>query len=212
MLAADPFGPAASDGRRSEHLVPPPVASVTEGGPAGPTAVRPGPTVRVERTATGRTPAHPDPAARAARALAAIGYDWRPALAGWELVLSDAVTAPVGLTRPHDRRIEVAAPPDLTDRVVTHALAHEIGHALDVELLGPDDRAAWLTARGLPGPWWPEEGVAHPTGGPAPGAEDLAEAFALWQLGNDGLSRSVDPLTPAQVALLTVLFPAPASP
>ncbi|MFV0260454.1 MAG: hypothetical protein ACK5PP_18630 [Acidimicrobiales bacterium] len=210
LLMADSGPRAEADRRRNERFVPPLVASA-EPAPAGPVAVRPGPTVRVDRVTSGHDPTGPDPAVRADRTMSSVGYDWRPVLRDWELVFSEAA-GPLGVTRPNDRRIELALPPDLADRVVTHALAHELGHALDVELLDPDDRAAWLTARGLPGPWWPTEDVGRPAHGAPVGAEDFAEAFAVWQLGpDDGLARLAAPLTGDQLALLADLLTPPPS-
>lgn len=140
----------------------------------------------------------------AASALAQIRYDWVTALPGWELRLLDGRTGYRGLTFPYERVVEVYLRAGDTPGVLAHVVAHELGHALDVELLDDGDRARWADARGVrPGtPWWVSSGVNDF----ASGSGDFAESFAWWQTsGAHWHSRLGPPPSPLQLGLLEEL-------
>ena len=78
-------------------------------------------------------------------------------------------------------------------------VAHELGHALDLELLDTGKRRAWKQQRGLAvdAPWWPAQGAADFD----TGSGDFAECFATLAVG----SRSLSPHGPCSAADLAVL-------
>ncbi len=91
----------------------------------------------------------------------------------------------------------------MSDDLLAHVVAHELGHAVDVSLNTGDDRNTWATARGIAGvQWWPGDGVTDFS----TGAGDFAEAFAVWQIGPaNHRSRAAGLPSPDQLALIAGL-------
>lgn len=115
-------------------------------------------------------------------------------LVGWDTASLDYTiefhrprTQVRALTFPYERRIEVYVRPGDTVEGLAHVIAHEIGHAIDVEHNDPDERRTWLTSRGLSPeyPWWPGSGLNDF----ATGAGDFAECFAVWRMGDSSHSE-----------------------
>lgn len=137
---------------------------------------------------------------RAAQALDRIGFAWRQTLPGWSIVFRPARTGLRGLTKVEERRIEIYVRDSDSADSILRVLAHELGHAVDVELNSPSDRERWRTARGV-GPtvaWWPGNAVSDFD----TLAGDFAEAFATLLTGSVSQSRVAPPPGPAELAML----------
>lgn len=124
----------------------------------------------------------------ASQALEAIRYPWRRHLPGWNLVFLGPRPGYLARTLWPDRVIEVYLRRGQDTNDVAFALAHELGHAIDLEHLDPGLRACWKAARRLaPDLAWfgpsDEEDFDTPAG-------DWAECFASWQVGSDASFRS----------------------
>lgn len=184
--------------------LPTTVAPTTIAEPAAPAAAAPtttAPTTTVAPTTTAPPPV--DHVARGEAALAGIGYNWRGNLPGWTITFSPARDGVIGYTYTNEHRIEIFVRDNISDGLLRHVIAHEIGHAIDVSLNSSGDRERWQDARGIGGsPWWPGNGVSDYS----TGAGDFAESFAAWQVGagnfrsNLGSAPSGD-----QIALLAEL-------
>jgi hypothetical protein len=141
---------------------------------------------------------------RAAEALALIDFPWRRVLPGWSIVFLSARPGLRGLTVVDHRRIEIFVRETDTAQSLARIVAHELGHAVDVELNSPSDRERWRAARGV-GPevdWWPANGAADFD----TLAGDFAEATAQLLTGSVSLSRVAPPPGPAELALLAELL------
>ncbi|MEZ5341079.1 MAG: hypothetical protein R2706_06420 [Acidimicrobiales bacterium] len=158
-------------------------------------------------TATTATTAPPTTAAanyqaRGDAALASISYNWQAKLPGWSVTFSPGREG----HRPdlHQRnRIEIFVRDSMSDSLLRHVIAHELGHAVDVTLNSSGDRERWQDARGIgASPWWPGNGISDYS----TGAGDFAECFAAWQVGS-GNFRSKLGSAPSgdQIALLAEL-------
>jgi hypothetical protein len=87
----------------------------------------------------------------------------------------------LGYTFTNEKRIEIYVRDSMSEGLLAHVVAHEIGHAVDVSLNTGDERRSWLEARGIPdAQWWPGEGGVSDF---KSGAGDFAESFAAWQVG-----------------------------
>ena len=137
---------------------------------------------------------------RATPALDAISYPWETELPGWHIDFVGANGDIAGYTWSRDRRIEIFVRDDATSADIARILAHEFGHAVDIDRNDPSERARWLEVRGAPdAPWWPIDGAADF----ATGAGDFAESFTVWQVGADDYRSELAPVpTGAQLDLL----------
>jgi hypothetical protein len=140
---------------------------------------------------------------RGLEAMALIAFSWRRTLPGWSIEFLPAQAGLRGLTRVDGRRIEIylrdGDSPESSARVV----AHELGHAVDVELNSAADRERWRAVRGVAPsvPWWPANAVSDFD----TLAGDFAEAFATMLTGSVSLSRVAPPPGPAELAVLAEL-------
>lgn len=103
----------------------------------------------------------------------------------------------LGLAYLQERRVEifVRSCAELSDGLLRHALAHEIGHLVDASRMTTSLRSQWLSTRGIaPGtPWLGCNGCRDfrtPAG-------DFAEVYAQWQRGSAG---NLSELAPAPAA------------
>lgn len=124
-------------------------------------------------------------------------------LPGWSLTFGPARDDVRGLTTPDAQHIQIFVRPDDDEQQLARVVAHEIGHALDLEWNSPGDRARWREVRGLDQslPWWP----SGTTRDFHVGAGDFAEAFASWQTGVASVSEVGGPLDDAARGLLVEL-------
>jgi hypothetical protein len=144
-----------------------------------------------------------DLAAQADDALALVAYPWRQMLPDWRIEFLPQRDGLYGLTLVPEKRIEIYVRPDQGSVFLAHVIAHELGHAVDVELNDESERVQWAKARGIEeAPWWPNSGATDFS----TGAGDFAESFAAWQVG-DGAFRSAigDPPTIDELDLLARL-------
>lgn len=142
--------------------------------------------------------ATPTTLAVGAQALSRIWYPWRELLPGWSLRFLDGRDQFLGRALWPDRVIEVYVRRGQSPDEVAFALAHEVGHAVDLEHLTPRTRARWRDARHLPAAlaWFgasDAKDFATPAG-------DWAECFAYWQIGAVGFQSELGG-APDRVAL-----------
>jgi len=137
------------------------------------------------------------------RTIALIDYPWQARLAGWRIEFSSSRSGLRGLTYPDTKLIEIYVRPTDSPESLARVLAHELGHAVDVELNSSADRQRWRDARGI-GPatqWWPDPSTSDFN----TGAGDFAEVFAVWLTGVASLSRVGTPVTADHLALVAQL-------
>ena len=141
--------------------------------------------------------------ARAHDALALIAFPWRRTLPNWSVNFLPARAGLRGLTRVDERRIEIYVRDSDTPATLARIVAHELGHAVDVQLNSPSDRERWRVLRGA-GPtvaWWPGNSASDFD----TLAGDFAEAFASWLTGSVSESRVAPQPGPAEFAVLAAL-------
>jgi hypothetical protein len=138
-----------------------------------------------------------------AATLARISFPWQDALTGWDVRFLPGRSGVRGLTFPATQRIEIYVRNSDTPATLARVLAHELGHALDVERNDARDRARWRQVRGVGPtvPWWPDDAATDF----ATMAGDFAEAFAVWQTGVESQSSVAGQPTPEQLAVLVEL-------
>ncbi len=133
--------------------------------------------------------ATPTTLAVGAQALSRIWYPWRELLPTWSLRFLGSQPGFLGRTLWPDRVIEVYVRAGQALDEVAFALAHEIGHAVDLEHLDPAGRARWRAERTLPTTLeWFGASDANDFATPA---GDWAECFAAWQVGPMGFQSQL---------------------
>lgn len=121
--------------------------------------------------------------------MATISYPWESRLPGWSIEFQHERSGVLGYTYTTEKRIEVYVRETMSQDLLAHVIAHEIGHAVDVSLNSGDDRRAWLAARNVSDrDWWPLEGGVSDF---SSGAGDFAEGFAAWQVGTGSYRSKV---------------------
>ena len=109
------------------------------------------------------------------RVLAAIDFPIEQRLPGWRIEFLGERRGYQGLTYSQERLIRVYVRDDFTFEHLVHVTAHELGHAIDIDLLTAEDHARWNEARGrgADATWWAASGAEDYSSG----AGDWAESF-----------------------------------
>jgi len=119
-----------------------------------------------------------------AAAETSVDYDFRSVLRDWDFSYAEDHPNFLGMTLSASKTITVHVEPDATVDEVAAVLMHEVGHAIDLELLTNEQRAEWIELRGMPQTWWPGNGLNDF----AVGAGDFAEAVAAVTTGSPSSS------------------------
>lgn len=106
----------------------------------------------------------------------AIDWDFRAALPTWSVEHGDAHPTWRGVTNTVERTVTLFDRPETSIEEAASVLAHELGHAVDIDVLDDDSRRAWLALRGIDTGWWAGEAQADFD----VGAGDFAEAVATY--------------------------------
>lgn len=125
-----------------------------------------------------------------------ISYDYRAKLPGWTIKYEGNRPGYRGMTNRIEKTVTVYVRDGDTPSFVAEILSHELGHALDLELMNNDQRLLWLEVRGMPQVWW----VDDATPDFAAGQGDFAEAIAALWVGSPSDSHHGS-FTPEQLAL-----------
>lgn len=132
----------------------------------------------------------------------AIDWDFRAALPSWTIEHAGPHLEWRGVTNSLDKVVTLFDRPDTSVDDAAAILAHEIGHAIDLQVMTDAQRTAWLELRGMEAPWWALDGRSDF----AVGAGDFAEAVAAVLVGAPSRS-DFGPFTAAQLAYVTDLLP-----
>ncbi len=210
--AASPAAaPAATDSPVSQVVrtvaAAPPLkaASRLRAAAARPVAVRPvarRPVVRRVPAPTVRRLVE-SPAQRGARVLASLHYPYQRL--GYRIQFLPDKHGYLGLTVPEQRLIQIYVRSSESDLVLSHSIAHEIGHALDFSRSSLVTHRTYLTMRGLSTSrdWF---GCSGCTDYRTP-AGDWAEVFAYWLAGpGDYRSQVAGAPSRTQLRALGALF------
>jgi hypothetical protein len=147
-------------------------------------------------------PAPPPPRSQADDVLSRIHYPWQQL--GYTISFEGPRAGLLGGTIPSTHQIIAFVRPGEPTDLITHVIAHEIGHAIDKTYNTPARRQQWLQLRGVSPnqPWFTCSGCldfATPAG-------DFAETFAAWQLGVQSRSTLAPPPDAATMVALSRLF------
>jgi hypothetical protein len=142
-------------------------------------------------------------AQRGARVLASLRYPYQ--WLGYRIEFLPDKHGYLGLTRSDQRLIQIYVRSSESDLVLSHSIAHEIGHALDFSRSSLVTHRAYLTIRGLSTSldWY---GCSGCTDYRTP-AGDWAEVFAYWLAGpGDFRSQVAGAPSRTQLKALGALF------
>lgn len=138
-----------------------------------------------------------------AQAEALLPFDWEAVLPNWEINYRGHNTQFRGLTYPYDRTIEIFVRESDTPERLVSIVAHELGHALDVEYLTAEQRESWLEIRNIDdSPWWADAYASDFQSG----AGDFAEAFAVWAVNDESSSEIAGQPSRAQIEHLVTML------
>ena len=205
FLTSDPQGAFTTPGATVQTVAAAQAASITE------SASEPAVPVRGEATTSQSTsdaavavPAAAPIVELSARAQAieeAIGWDFRAALPTWRIEHGDTHPTWRGVTNTVTRTVTLFDRPDTSIDEAAAVLAHELGHALDIDVLDDEARRTWLEMRSIDTGWWAGEAQADFD----VGAGDFAEAVAAYLLGSPTRSPH-GPYSDAQLAFVADLI------
>lgn len=153
-------------------------------------------------SAAAAAPAAPVLSARAQAIEDTIGWDFRAALSTWRIEHDGAHPTWRGVTNTVERTVTLFDRPETSVDEAASVLAHELGHAVDIDVLDDDSRRGWLALRGIDTGWWAGEAQADFD----VGAGDFAEAVAAYLV--DSPTRSPHgAYTDEQLAFVAELIP-----
>ncbi|HVM10261.1 MAG TPA: hypothetical protein VM345_17485 [Acidimicrobiales bacterium] len=185
----------------AEAASPPEVAD----GPSPPTTVV-APPIDAPATAAVAAPSAnpaPSPEERGREAMAFISYPVDRV--GYRISFVGPRNGYLGLTSTTAKTITIYVRPTQTTLEIAKIVAHELGHAVDVEFTDDGERALYRQIRGIDGRSW------YPTCSGCTDyssvAGDFAEVFARWLLGDVSFVSTVTAApTAAQLAALGPIF------
>lgn len=172
---------------------PPPVVAV----PTTP------PTTAPTTTAVPAVTAAPSLHDRGAAALALVPFPVERT--GYELIFEGHRDGYLGLTSTVNKTITIYIRPSQSTREIAKVIAHEVGHAVDVEFTSETERLLYRQIRGIDGrSWYPDCSGCTDYDSPA---GDFAETFAMAMVGDVGfLSTVAARPTPSQIGALATIF------
>lgn len=124
---------------------------------------------------------------------------------GYELIFEDHRDGYLGLTSTVDKTITIYIRSSQSTREIAKVIAHEVGHAVDVEFTTEAERLLYRQVRGIDGrSWYPDCSGCTDYDSPA---GDFAETFAAAMVGDVSfLSTVADEPTALQLQALASIF------
>ena len=182
--------------------VAPPAAVVTTVPPAAaapPTTAPPAPAVTAAPVVT----AAPTIEQRGAAALALVPFPVERT--GYRMVFEGHRDGYLGLTSTVQKTITIYIRSSQSTRDIAKVIAHEVGHAVDVEFTTETERSLYRQIRGIDSrSWYPSCSGCTDYDSPA---GDFAETFAVAMVGDlNFLSRVAPAPTAAQLGALASIF------
>jgi len=141
------------------------------------------------------------PAEVGATAEATIDYDFRSVLSDWNIVYAENHPDFLGMTLSENKTITVHVEPEADTETVAAVLMHEVGHAIDLEVMSDEQRATWIELRGMGATWWPGNGLSDFD----VGAGDFAEAVSAYTTGSAS-SSVYGEFTPEQLDFVAAIL------
>lgn len=145
----------------------------------------------------------PESNSRFRTAVDLVDYPWEQT--GYTIRFAGPVPGRLGLTQRASKTITIYARAGQSSAELARIVAHEVGHAVDIEHLTPAERDRYRQVRGIPADvaWYPCDSCRDE----ATVAGDFAEVFAWWLFGPGVFASDVaPPPTPAQLEALASLF------
>lgn len=117
-----------------------------------------------------------------------LGRDLQSLVPSWTIQIRGELSGYKGQTNRIERTITVFADEGSTVGDIAEVLAHEMGHAIDLDHLDTASRTQWVEMRGMPMVWWAGEGLNDFS----VGAGDFAEGVAAYLTGSPSSSTYGD--------------------
>lgn len=141
---------------------------------------------------------------RGNEALARVEYDWESL--GYEIRFHPAKSGKLGGTWPDRKEVNIYVRQEQSVPELAHIIAHELGHAVDMEMNTDADRRRYKEIRGINAQGWFVcsgcKDLERPVG-------DFAETFAMWALDDDrhdGEVPGVGKPTPDQLDAIAPMY------
>ena len=144
-----------------------------------------------------------DAQATVTQAEALLPFEWQQALPEWQVNYLGANDGFRGLTYPFEQTIDIFVREDDSPELIASVLAHELGHAFDVEYMTSEQREQWLQVRDIEDVTWWATAYSNDF---RSGSGDFAEAFAFWAIGDPSSSQIAGEPTPEQLQIIADFF------